>query len=363
MERHGECGRIFDRLGGCSALTWQTEEGKHLWGRNYDFNKTAQGSSITYLPRKTKFYTCIEARNRRSQGQGMEESDYGILGMGAVFLEACPIFYEGMNEKGLMGGQLYYREFAHFEENCKENTVPLQPVFAVTYLLAKCASVEEVAKQIQEEVTLIKEPILGAMATVHWLFSDRSGEALVIEPDREGIKIYRNTMGVLTNSPGYEWHCTNLLNYSHIQNKDYGSLCINGEKFRQYFSGSGALGMPGDWSSVSRFVRLAFLKEYGVKGKQEAQGVTNMFHMLEHVAFPLGMVQVGEPGPVTSYDAGISPYDYTVYTAVMCAESLRYYWASYKNRRVQYVSMETLQKEGILRQLDMDEKEDFRCRD
>ena len=346
---------------GCSAIAWKTEDGKHLWGRNYDFNKIAQGSRLTYLPEKTRFCTC-EEKDGELKENAVQESRHAVLGVGTLLLKDSPVLYEGINEKGLIGGQLYYREFAHFEREYKKEKIPLQPVFAVMYFLAECASVEEVIQHIETKVALIGERILGALPNVHWIFTDKSGKTVIIEPDRDGIKIYRNTMGILTNSPGYEWHRTNLLNYSQIEEKDRETLYINGEEIKQCFSGTGALGMPGDWSSVSRFVRLAFLKKYYVKGSTEEEGGTNLFHILQHVAFPLGLIEVGDPVEVTPYDTKTTPYDYTVYTAVMCAESLRYYWISHKNMRVQYVDMEELIKENKIQQFELGEEIDFLCR-
>ena len=149
---------------------------------------------------------------------------------------------------------------------------------------------------IKRSVTLVASPLLGTVPPLHWAFYDRTGESVIIEPDREEVHVYRHTMGIMTNSPGYPWHRLNLLNYAGIRNRDYEKLEMNGESLKPCFSGSGAQGMPGDWSSVSRFVRLAFLKKYGVKGVGEEQGVAYMFRLLQSVSFPLGMVRVHETG-------------------------------------------------------------------
>lgn len=161
-------------------------------------------------------------------------------------------------------------------------------------------------------------------------------------PDRDGLHIYRNTLGVMTNSPGYLWHRTNLLNYAGIRDLDHGAMELAGQQLTPCFSGSGAQGLPGDWSSPSRFVRLAFLKTYGVKGATESAGVGAMFRLLQSAAFPLGMVRVPQPESPGGLEGDILPYDYTVYTAVACAESLRFYWTTYENQRIQFVDLSTL---------------------
>lgn len=119
-------------------------------------------------------------------------------------------------------------------------------------------------------------------------------------------------------------------------------LEINGLRLRQCFSGSGGLGLPGDYTSPSRFIRLALLKKLGVKGKDEAEGVAYTFRLFQSVAFPLGMVKVGDTGDLTEHDANISEYDYTIYTAVMCAESGRFYWTTYTNPTIKSIGFEEL---------------------
>ena len=167
----------------------------------------------------------------------------------------------------------------------------------------------------------------------------------------EGLFLYEDAMGVLTNSPGYDWHCTNLLNYMHIRDEDYGKRVINSHVLNPCFSGSGALGLPGDCSSPSRFVRLAFLKEFMQKGRNEEEGVAGLFHMMGHVSFPAGLVKVGQIGEITEIEEGLVPYDYTVYTAVMCAESLSFYWTTYENQQIRCVDMRTLLQDRRKREI------------
>lgn len=354
--------QYIDMSFGCSAFAWKTLDEKHLWGRNLDFNRLAEGSKVLYLPRRTKFYTCGTSLEEDLVEATEQRSDYAMVGVGSLVLQSTPTLYEGINEKGLMGGQLYYREFAHFEERKEEDKLPLQPAFAVTYFLAKCATVEEVVKQIENNVSFIGKPILNSFPTLHWTFSDATGETIVVEPDKDGVHIYRNTMGVMTNSPSYSWHRLNLLNYVSIRDLDYDERTINGEAFKQCFSGNGAIGLPGDWSSPSRFIRLSFLKQYGVKGKNETEGVSYMFRLFQNVAFPLGMVKVSQPGVITEYDREVVPYDYTIYTSIMCAESLKFYWNSYRNMRIQYVDLNILMNEDTIKEFALDFAEDFKSR-
>ena len=112
---------------------------------------------------------------------------------------------------------------------------------------------------------------------------------IVVEPDRDGLKVYRNTIGVMTNSPGYSWHRLNLLNYAGIRDLDYDVLDLESDRLNQcLFRQPAAQGLPGDWSSPSRFIRLAFLKKFCVKGRDESQGVANMLHLFQKRRLPSG---------------------------------------------------------------------------
>ena len=246
---------------GCSALSWKTQDGKHLWGRNMDFNRLAQGSKISFIPRGTSYYMRGTTMENNLREQERRTSAYAAVGTGFLMIPSTPVLYEGINEKGLMGGQLYYREFAHFEQQVREGTTALLPPFVVYHMLAQCDSVQQVVDTLQQQVTLLHEPMLGTVPSLHWAFSDSTGEMAVIEPDVDGLHIYRSTVGVMTNSPGYPWHRTNLLNYVGLRDLDYDEWELEDNRLSQCFSGSGMQGLPGDWSSPSRFVRLAMLKK------------------------------------------------------------------------------------------------------
>lgn len=318
--------------GGCSAFAWETEDGKHLWGRNYDFDRLAQGTAVQVLPRGTAY-----GISQRETGR--KRSRYACAGVG-LFLEGTPILYEGMNEKGLMGGQLYFREHAVYQPQPAPGREAVQPPFLVTHLLAQCATVEEAAACL-EELSLVDEPLLGTVPPLHWCFSDRTGEMAILEPGERGAVLYRSTLGVMTNSPGYPWHKTNLLNFAGLRDLDYPGASL-GEEIPQCYSGSGAQGLPGDWSSPSRFVRLCYLRKFALRGKDEAQGVARLFRILESAAFPLGAVRVSHQSPVTQLDRDVLPYDFTVYSTVYCAESLGMYWTTYDNQTIRRLDFSRL---------------------
>ena len=341
--------------GGCSCMSWATRDGKHLWGRNFDFDRIARGTAVTCLPAGTPYFP-----GGQEGGGPQLRSRYAAVGTGILLIPGTPVLYEGINERGLMGGQLYYREFARFPAQVRPGTLALCPPFAVLHLLGQCADVEEAVQALQSEVTLAALPVLGTVPPLHWAFSDATGEMAVVESDRDGLHIYRRTVGVMTNSPGYPWHRINLLNYSGIQAEDRAGRELGGERLEPCFSSTGAQGLPGDWSSPSRFVRLAFLRQFAVRGEDEEQGVCRLFRLLQSAAFPLGMVRVPET-KAAQYDTGVVPYDYTVYSCAMCAESLRFYWTTYEDQLPRYVDLHDLRGRTEPVQFALDRKPDFLC--
>ena len=143
-----------DMEAGCSALAWETEDGKHLWGRNFDHSRIAEGSRVTYFPRKTEYTTWC-----RKPGNGERaQSRYACVGTGFTEISSAPVLYEGINEKGLMGGQLYYRGFASYADEARPGTLAVQPPFLVSHCLSQCETVGEVARFVEKDATLVSVP-------------------------------------------------------------------------------------------------------------------------------------------------------------------------------------------------------------
>lgn len=323
---------------GCSAFVWESEEGLRFFGRNFDFDRFDAGSRVLFLPRGEEIALRL--------GEGVRETmsaKYAVAGMGTLSLPV-PVLYDGVNECGLAGGQLYFRERAHYAQSAPAGRAAVQPGLALTCALASCASVEEAVAAFTARYSLVAEPLMGAVPPLHWFFADRTGASAVLEPAEDGVRVFRGA-NVMTNSPSYGWHRENLLNYAHIRAQDYAETPA-GAAQPPCFSGSGAQGLPGDWSSPSRFVRLSFLRGLCVRGRGEEETAAYTFRLLENVAFPLGMVRVHAAGG--RLEEGVSPYDHTVYSCVAGLHSLRYYWTSYRNSSVRYIDLAAL-REGAER--------------
>ena len=324
---------------GCSAVSWRTLDGRQLWGRNFDYDRIAPDSRVTYVPRGTAYACCMDESGAAPPGARLHAA-HAALGTG--LLSPCPILYEGVNGAGLMGGQLYYRRFAHYPAAPRPGTLPLQPPLAVYHLLAQCASVQQVAHVLRHEVTLVAAPLFGAVPPLHWMFCDRTGESIVVEPDADGLHIYPADPPVMTNSPPYPWHRLHLLQFTGLRDLDRAPPRWGGSRLADCFSGTGAQGLPGDWSSPARFVRLSFLRQYAVPRADEMQGTARLFRLLQSAAFPLGAVRVAGPGQTSALDGDACGFDHTIYSAVLCAQSGRYCWTTYDDPRIRCADLAQL---------------------
>ncbi|MCI8910124.1 MAG: linear amide C-N hydrolase [Oscillibacter sp.] len=306
---------------GCSSFSWVTADGRHLLGRTYDQFGDLRANRVLGVPQKVPCAPGLRLDDRALPGR------YSYTGM-AVLGFGEPILVDGVNSAGLMGALLHYPEYAVYEKAAKPGTISVHPGRLLAWLLSRCASAAE-AIGVLGQTTLIDEPIQGKPLSAHYLLSDRTGEAVILEPDPGGLSVHRNTIGVLTNSPGYLWHRTNLRNFVGVTNLPNRPQTIAGHQIREFGERlGGGSGLPGDYSSPSRFVRLAFLKEFAVRGADELDGVSRMFRAFAPVDIPEGLAK-GDPED--------GAYEQTLCTSVMCAESGVYYFASAQNRRISAV--------------------------
>lgn len=328
---------------GCSSITWDTLDNKHLLGRTYDQSGNLDGNGIAVVPRNFKMNTA-PCKNSR-----FLYTRYSYTGMAVMGLDT-PIMVDGINEKGLMGALLYYPGYAVYNTKLKEENINLHPAFLTSYLLGQCNGVEEAVEHLSR-IALTNEKIFGQEMPVHYIFSDSTGEAVIIEPESRGLAIYRDTIGVLANSPDYMWHKTNLRNYVPVANL----VTPPHKMLNSVISGfgdtsGGGFGLPGDYSSPSRFVRTAFIKNFAVKGNNEIDGITKMFKNFSSVDIPEGILK---PYPGYEY------YEQTLCTSAMCSESLTYYFSTSSNRRISAVCLEKEKNNPKIKYYGLQEKQDI----
>ena len=298
----------------CTALTFHTKD--FYFGRNLDL-EYSYGETVAVTPRNYPF----QFRNGNSL-----RCHFALIGM-ATISDGYPLYYEATNEKGLSlaglnfpGNAVYYPEAAG-----KDNIAPFE---LIPWILGQCASVEEAMDKIQT-LNIWNHPFSAAfpVSPLHWLLSDRE-TSLTLEPLADGLKIHRNTLGVLTNNPPFDFHMHNLVQYMNLTAlppENRFSECID---LKPFSLGMGSIGLPGDMSSPSRFVKAAFTKWNSRCGDSESESISQFFHILSGVAQQRGLTCVRD-----------EEYEFTQYSSCCNTDKGIYYYTTYENSQITAVDM------------------------
>ncbi|MCO7125330.1 choloylglycine hydrolase family protein [Sporolactobacillus shoreicorticis] len=302
----------------CTSLTLQTKDGHHLFGRTMDFAMDLN-QRVIITPRRYKWDNIT---------QETITAKLGVVGMGTD-QQGKVTFADGLNESGLACATLYLPGFASYNKEAASDKTNLPPQDFVLWCLTQFNSVQAV-KEAMTRVAFLDVPLpaLGVTPPLHWILSDKSGACIVIEATGKGVQIYDNPVGVMTNSPEFDWHLQNLRQYIGLQSQQFAPTQWIDLKLSAFSQGSGSFGLPGDFTPPSRFVRAAFLKQNLTGIDNEANGITGLLHVLSNCSLPKGVV-------VTPDNAE----DYTLYTSAMCLESGTYYYQSYDCQQISAVHL------------------------
>ena len=310
----------------CTAATYKTKD--FYFGRTLDY-EFSYGEEIVVMPRNFP----ITFRH-----MGEMKHHHALIGM-AHLAGDFPLFYDAINEKGLgmaglnFVGNADYKPFAPDKDN-------VAPFEFIPWILGQCASVKE-ARLLLSKISLVNTPFSKELplAQLHWIIADQE-EAITVESVKEGLKIYDNPAGVMTNNPPFDEQMLQLNNYMHLSPKSPKNQFSDKLPLTTHSRGMGALGLPGDLSSQSRFVRVAFVKLNSVSGDSEAESISQFFHILGSVDQQRGCCDVGD-----------EKYEYTIYTSCCNASKGIYYYTTYENHQISGVDMhrENLDRESLSR--------------
>lgn len=255
--------------------------------------------------------------------------------IGIAFLqEGFPLYYDAMNEHGLWGAGLAFEGNAHY---CapRKGALNLASFELLPYLLGRCATLLEL-RPLLAGLNITNTPFSEALppSPLHWIFADRSG-ALVIESTKEGLQIYENPIGVLTNNPPFPYHLARLSEFSHLSSRAPAAPLFPAAP--PFSRGTGGIGLPGDLSSSSRFIRAAFTNTLAVKGEGEADQVRQAFRVLGSVAQVKGCVVLPK-----------GEQEHTIYTACADLEKGIYYYTTHQQSRIIGIALFKEDLEGAL---------------
>ena len=284
----------------------------HYFGRNFDYE-------ISYNERVT-----ITPRNYEFKFRKIDDikTHYAIIGI-AAGIDGYPLYYDACNEKGLAIAGLNFAGNAVYRE-VEDDMVNITPFELIPYLLGKASSVAE-ARELLKEINLVNINFAEELplSPLHWMMSDGS-DAIVIEPMAEGLKVYDNPVGVMTNNPPFDKQLFYLNNYRNLSNKNPENTFGGDFDLDEYSRGMGGIGLPGDLSSASRFAKVAFTRANSFSASDEASSVGQFFHILGSVEQQNGCTFIANP----------DLYEYTIYSSCYNTDKSLLYYRTYKNSQI-----------------------------
>ena len=298
----------------CTAAVYKTKD--VYFGRNLDHDMS-YGEEVVVTPRNFPF-TFRKA--------GEMKTHYAFIGM-AFVAGGYPLYYDGTNEKGLsiaglnFVGNAVYREPAEGKHNVAQFEL-------IPWLLGQCACLED-ARELLKDLNIVNIPFSDKLplAELHWLIADGTG-AIVVESVEDGIHVYEDPAGVLTNNPPFPIQRFALNNYRGLNPETSDNTFSKDIDMDVYCKGIGAFGLPGDLTSQSRFIRAAFTCRNSVSGEGEEESVGQFFHILHSVEQTKGVSRLGE-----------DRYEVTLYTSCCNADKGIYYYTTYNNNQITAVDM------------------------
>ncbi len=310
----------------CTAFQLKSKDGALIYCRSLEFGFPLE-SELLIVPRATQFTAAPPAGGLRWQ------TKYGYVGMNQSF--ARTLVSDGMNERGLVVGCLYLPGLAQYQApDLKRLEQSLNVSELASFLLAMCGTVAEVKTALSTLLVVQAPlPVAGAgnfVLPLHFYVSDKNGACLIVEYIEGRLHLHDNPLGVLTNAPSFDWHLTNLANYVNLSAINAPALQLGAWSAKGFGQGSGLLGLPGDYTPPSRFVRAALFSKWASPQKTAIETVRLGFHILNTFDIFDGIIQAKKDTPATDVTEWVIVHDQT---------NLKTYFRSYESLRIQRVDL------------------------
>ncbi|MCH2228712.1 MAG: choloylglycine hydrolase family protein [Crocinitomicaceae bacterium] len=333
----------------CTGITLKSTNESFIQARTMEWGAFDMQPELLVFPRNYSFQVELQ-----DEIIGMKwEGKYGFVGINAL---QDPRVADGLNEKGLAVSALYLPGYASYQPFEKDkNRSSISPAEVALLLLSSCESTQDV-RDLLSKVKVVPKPekeIGGITAPLHYLISDKNGNSIIVEYTDQQLNIYNNAVGVLTNSPSYPWHLTNLKNYISIGVDEIEPLKVGEIEISPTGAGSGMLGLPGDYTPPSRFVRATAMRNSAVPLENGERAISEAFRILNNFDIPIGTLGA-------KHDPSI--LGDTQYTVAADTKSLKYYYRTMNNHRIRVIDLKTLDFNGeklLRRYLDINKVQDY----
>jgi choloylglycine hydrolase len=309
----------------CTAMVFRAQDGTGIYARTMEWGASDLKSELVLVPRNMTFTSALGAGETGMVWNNL----YGFVGVNAAGL---PYAADGMNEVGLTVGVLFFPGFAEFQQpSAAQQSMTMNSLDIANYLLGNFKTVEEV-RQAMPKIRVVRnadiEKEFGSPVPIHHIVTDATGASIVIEYTKDGtLSIFDNKVGAMTNSPSYDWHLLNLRNYANLTPRGApDNRNINGVSLAPFGAGSGMLGLPGDFTPPSRFIRAVAFVNSMEPVEDAAQAVNAAATMLNNFDIPKGLVREG--ATAEDYHLGYTQWSVIADTS----HRVYYYWTMYDRR-------------------------------
>lgn len=330
----------------CTGISLKSQDGAAIRGRTLEFGFPLQ-SNVIVVPAGKEFTATLP-----DGSEGLSyKTRYGVVGANAF---GATMIVDGLNDQGLSIGLFYFPGYAKYAEATKENASrALAPQDFGLWVLGNFATVDEL-KEALENTVMVPTPFpglgsaKGMVADVHFFVQDKSGKSIAVEPVDGKLKVTDAPLGVMTNAPTYDWHMTNLDNYINLSPKDIQDEKLGDVTLSAIGSGTGMLGLPGDFTPPSRFVRAAMFSQAATPNADAEDAVFSAFHILNQFDIPKGSV-------INASVGGAQP-EITEWTSVNDLENLRWYFRTFQDQSIRMVDLKEAMKaaDGEIRTIEME---------
>jgi choloylglycine hydrolase len=317
----------------CTSFLLPGSDGGFVYGRTLEFGMDIKSQGIAVPRNHAMQGTGIDG----TAGSGLKWSTkYAAFGASALGL---PIIVDGMNEKGLAGGMLYLPGISEYQEvSPSESANSIASYEMLVYALTNFATVDEAREGFRAiKVNRSPQKDFKGVVPLHLTLHDARGKSLVIEYIGGELQISDNPTSILTNAPQFSWHLTGLGNYAGLSTSDPKPMQVGDAKYGPPSSGGGMMGLPGDFSSPSRFVRAFFMKENAPKNMTTREQVGTAFHFLNNFDIPPGLVSLS-----SGFGGSSGGYEITYYAAVSDLKNKVFYIRTHDNPTIQSIEMANL---------------------
>lgn len=318
------CLAMVSRADACTGITLKSNDGATIVARTMDWSGAEMNNMYTIVPRGHEQQSLLPDGSTN----GLKYTSlYGYVGLA---VQQPEFVVDGTNEAGLSAALFYFPNYGEYlEYNEASKDITLADFQVVSWILSRFSTIDQVKEAINNVRIVNIDP---SASTVHWRITEPNGRQVVMEIVNGAPNFYENEVGVLTNSPGFEWQLTNLNNYVNLHPGTAGPTPFGPIRLRAFGAGSGFLGLPGDFTPPSRFVRAAFFSTYSIPQNTAYKAIEQSFHILNNFDVPLGVQFAIGSAPNNMPSA-------TQWTVATDLKNMKIYYHTMYNRLIRRIDM------------------------